>query len=147
MNDAIELLNALKALFELNTTTAASTAGARIPILNGSGEVIGSQLISELADIMANAGDSDEVIAKAFAYLFAEVQGIKAQLSNLGNAKATSIDAAEGYKVCGGDIVVVGSGAPAVVPQFIGQFYVDITNKKLYFAFRLTNSTSDWTLA
>jgi hypothetical protein len=146
MNDAIELLNALKALFELNTTTSAEQAGARIPILNSANEVIGSQSIATLADIFANAGNSDEVIAKAFAYLFAEVLGLKAQLANLGEAKATTIDASQGFKVCGGDIVVVGSGAPSVVPKFIGQFYVDVTNKKLYFAYQLTNSANDWTL-
>ena len=36
--------------------------------------------------------------------------------------------------------------APSVVPMFVGQRYHDTTNKKVYEAFAVTNSTVDWTL-
>ena len=37
-----------------------------------------------------------------------------------------------------------GSGAPTVVPAFVGQLYVDTSTPKLYCAKRVTGSTSDW---
>lgn len=86
------------------------------------------------------------VIAQAFADLQASIDGIKAQLVNLGETKAVCIDSADLPKVCGQPLVVTGSGAPSVVPMFVGQRYHDTTNKKVYEAMSVTNSTSDWTL-
>jgi hypothetical protein len=39
-----------------------------------------------------------------------------------------------------------GSGAPGTTPDYIGQFYVDTTNSKLYFA-KGTASSADWIIA
>lgn len=38
-----------------------------------------------------------------------------------------------------------GSGAPSSTPVYIGQFYVDTSNKKLYVATGL-DSSADWTI-
>ena len=88
------------------------------------------------------------VLAQAFAVLFAAVDGLMAQLENLGETKAVSIDFAEQPRLCGGPMVIEGSGAPAGldVPRMVGQRYHDITNNKCYEAFRVTGSISDWVL-
>ena len=85
-------------------------------------------------------------IAQAIAELYAALDGIKANLANLGDCKAGSIDFENLPKVCGHSFVIEGAGAPSVVPHFVGQRYHDTTNKKVYEAFSVTNSTSDWTL-
>ena len=88
------------------------------------------------------------VLAQAFSVLFAAIEGLKAQLDNLGETKAVSIDFEEQPKLCGQPLVIEGSGAPAapVVPTMVGQRYHDITNRKVYEAFTVTNSVSDWVL-
>ena len=92
--------------------------------------------------------ESKEVTAESIASLFAEVQGLKAQLNNLGETKAVCINSEEVPKVQNYPMIVYGSGAPATpnVPAFIGQKYLDTTNKKEYTAFSVTNSISDWVL-
>ena len=88
------------------------------------------------------------VLAQAFAVLFAAIDGLKAQLDNLGETKAVSIDFEEQPKLCGQPLVIEGDGAPAapVVPTMVGQRYHDNTNRKVYEAFAVTNSVSDWVL-
>lgn len=88
------------------------------------------------------------VIAQAFAQLLAEIDGLKAQLDNLGETRAVCINSEEIPKVQNYPMIVTGAGAPAspVVPAFVGQKYLDTTNKKEYTAFSVTNSVSDWVL-
>ena len=86
------------------------------------------------------------VVAQAIAVLTAAVEGHSAQLQNLGECKAKCIDGEDLPKVCGAPLVIEGEGAPSVVPMFVGQRYHDTTNKKVYEAFVVTNSTADWTL-
>ncbi len=88
------------------------------------------------------------VLAQAFAVLFAAIDGLKAQLGNLGDTKAVSIDFEEQPKLCGQPLVIEGSGAPTapVVPTMVGQRYHDTANRKVYEAFAVTNSVSDWVL-
>ena len=86
------------------------------------------------------------VIAQAFAQMQADIDGLKAQLNNLGETKAKCIDSEDLPKVCGAPLVIEDAGAPSVVPMFVGQRYHDTTNKKVYEAFAVTNSTADWIL-
>lgn len=88
------------------------------------------------------------VIAQAFAQLLAEIDGLKAQLDNLGETRAVCINSEEIPKVQNYPMIVTGAGAPAspVVPAFVGQKYLDTTNKKEYTAFSVTDSVSDWVL-
>ena len=85
-------------------------------------------------------------VAQAFAQMQAEIDGLRAQLENLGETRAVCIDSENLPKVCGQPLVVEGAGAPSVVPMFVGQRYHDTTNSKCYEAFAVTNSTSNWKL-
>lgn len=88
------------------------------------------------------------VLAQAFAVLFAAIDGLKAQLENLGETKAVSIDFENSPKLCGQDMYLTGDGAPVSpnVPTMVGQEYLDVTNKKCYKAFSVTGAISDWVL-
>ena len=61
----------------------------------------------------------------------------------LGEAKAISLDTEKWPTMTGLPIMREGDGAPAVIPDFVGQKYADLTNRKLYFAFGVS-SVSDW---
>jgi hypothetical protein len=86
------------------------------------------------------------VLAQAFAVLFAAIDGLRANLDNLGETRAKCIDCDDLPKVCGQPLVVEGEGAPVEVPQFVGQRYHDTTGKKVYEAFSVTNAVADWVL-
>ena len=86
------------------------------------------------------------VLAQAFAQMQAEIDGLRAQLENLGETKAVCIDSENLPKVCGQSLVIQGTGTPSVVPMFIGQHYQDTTNSKIYEAIAATNSTNNWKL-
>ncbi len=87
---------------------------------------------------------SDLVLTEGEAYLYAKIKALEKIIDNLGDLKARTLELDEVPSACGGEMILSGSGAPTVVPFFVGQFYVDTTNAALYVAKAVTNSTSDW---
>lgn len=63
-------------------------------------------------------------------------------MDNLGDVHAKSVDMDELPKVCGYPMVVFGSGAPTMAPDFTSQFYIDTTNHKIYMADGTANASS-----
>lgn len=86
------------------------------------------------------------VLVEAVAWLDARCKALESMIDNAGDLKARNIDSENMPMVCGYSMVVEGAGAPSVVPRFVGQHYVDTTNRKVYMATRVTNATSDWAL-
>ena len=99
------------------------------------------------------------VVAEAVAYIFSVLDAMEASFGNIGDVKAGTIDATE-FRVNGYPRVLAAAGAPAEalrpeaipadlpwdgVPAFVGQEYLDTTNKKFYKAFGVS-SVSDWVL-
>ena len=88
--------------------------------------------------------DTDEVvIAEHLAAIRAELLGFASVVDNLGDARAHSLSLDSMLQICGSKLIMSGSGAPDVIPDFIGQEYCDTTNKKSYKAFGVS-SVSDW---
>jgi hypothetical protein len=109
--------------------------------------VVGLGIFKNIATNFIGA-PGQAVIAQAFAQLLGEIEGLKAQLKNLGETRAVCINSEDVPKVQNYPMIIYGSGAPAApnVPAFVGQKYLDTTNKKEYTAFSVTNSVSDWVL-
>jgi hypothetical protein len=120
-------------------------SGYTATVDGGTALVVGWGIFKNITTNFVGA-PGQSVLAQAFAVLFAAIDGLKAQLNNLGETKAKCIDSEDLPKVCGASLVIDGDGAPSVVPMFVGQRYHDTTNKKVYEAFAVTNSTADWTL-
>lgn len=122
-------------------------SGYTATVSGGEALVVGWGIFKNITTNFVGA-PGQSVLAQAFAVLFAAIDGLKAQLDNLGETKAVSIDFENSPKLCGQDMFLTGDGAPAApnVPTMIGQEYLDITNKKCYKAFSVTNSISDWVL-
>lgn len=72
-----------------------------------------------------------------------DIENMITQKDQLGEAKAISLDTEKWPTMTGLPIMREGDGAPAVIPDFVGQKYADLTNRKLYFAFGVS-SVSDW---
>ena len=129
------------------TAMTVVVSGLTATVSGGTALVVGWGIFKNITTNFVGA-PGQSVLAQAFAVLFAAIDGLKAQLENLGNTKAVSIDFEEQPKLCGQDMHLTGEGAPASpnVPTMVGQEYLDVTNNKCYKAFRITNSVSDWVL-
>jgi hypothetical protein len=122
-------------------------SGYTATVSGGEALVVGWGIFKNITTNFVGA-PGQSVLAQAFAVLFAAIDGLMAQLENLGETKAVSIDFENSPKLCGQNMFLTGDGAPAApnVPTMIGQEYLDVTNKKCYKAFSVTNSVSDWVL-
>lgn len=122
-------------------------SGYTATVNGGVALVVGLGIFKNIATNFIGA-PGQAVIAQAFAQMLGEIEGLKAQLDNLGETRAVCINSEDMPKVQNYPIIVYGAGAPSApnVPAFIGQKYLDTTNKKEYTAFSVTNSVSDWVL-
>ena len=122
-------------------------SGLTATVDGGKALVMGLGIFKNVATNFIGA-PGQAVIAQAFAQLLGEIEGLKAQLKNLGETRAVCINSEDVPKVQNYPMIVYGAGAPSApnVPAFIGQKYLDTTNKKEYTAFSVTNSVSDWVL-
>ena len=129
------------------TSMTIVVSGYTATVNGGVALVVGLGIFKNIATNFIGA-PGQAVIAQAFAQLVGEIAGLKAQLDNLGETRAVCINSEDVPKVQNYPMIVYGAGAPSApnVPAFIGQKYLDTTNKKEYTAFSVTNSVSDWVL-
>ncbi|MBR2776286.1 MAG: hypothetical protein IKD75_04095, partial [Prevotella sp.] len=129
------------------TAMTVVVSGLTATVSGGTALVVGWGIFKNITTNFVGA-PGQSVLAQAFAVLFAAIDGLKAQLENLGETKAASIDFENSPKLCGQDMYLTGDGAPASpnVPTMVGQEYLDVTNKKCYKAFSVTGAISDWVL-
>ena len=129
------------------TAMTVVVSGLTETVDGGTALVVGWGIFKNITTNFVGA-PGQSVLAQAFAVLFAAIDGLKAQLGNLGETKAVSIDFENSPKLCGQDMYLTGSGAPVSpnVPTMVGQEYLDVTNKKCYKAFSVTGAISDWVL-
>ena len=129
------------------TAMTVVVSGLTATVDEGTALVVGWGIFKNITTNFVGA-PGQSVLAQAFAVLFAAIDGLKAQLENLGETSAVSIDFENSPKLCGRDMYLTGDGAPADpnVPTMVGQEYLDVTNKKCYKAFSVTGAISDWVL-
>jgi len=122
-------------------------SGYTATVNGGVALVVGLGIFKNIATNFIGA-PGQAVLAQALAQAFGEIDGLKAQLDNLGETRAVCINSEDMPKVQNYPMIIYGAGAPAApnVPAFVGQKYLDTTNKKEYTAFSVTNSVSDWVL-
>ena len=92
---------------------------------------------TELADLA-------RVVAEALNDLNARMQTIESEQGlPFGDIVADSINTQVMPMVGGKAIVLTGSGAPQVAPDFVGQFYIDTSAPNVYFS-TATGSVNGW---
>ena len=129
------------------TAMTVVVSGLTATVSGGTALVVGWGIFKNITTNFVGA-PGQSVLAQAFAVLFAAIDGLKAQLSDLGETRADSIDFGNLPRFCGQPMVIEAAGAPAspILPTMVGQRYHDTTNKKVYEAFSVTGSISDWVL-
>ena len=122
-------------------------SGLTATVDGGKALVVGWGIFKNITTNFVGA-PGQSVLAQAFAALFTAVDGLKAQLSDLGETRADSIDFGYMPKLCGQPMVIEAEGAPASpnFPTMVGQRYHDTIGKKVYEAFSVTGAVSDWVL-
>lgn len=86
---------------------------------------------SEVTELEQEVGENTE-----------DIEALKANLDRFGDVHAQSIDLDNLPKVCGYNMYIIGTGAPTITPDFIGQIYIDKSGGKVYMATATTNSAS-----
>ena len=104
----------------------------------------------DLADSKNTNSVQDTVVAEALAKLNKEFEAFKKMLQsgNIGDIHVTSVNSDSVPMYCGQSMILNGSGSPisnAVVPDFVGQIYVDTTNRNAYMCCD-SSSASYWKL-
>lgn len=84
-----------------------------------------------------------EAISQLVARNSGDIERLIESMDRLGEVKAISLDTEWWPTLTGLPILRTGDGAPAIIPDFIGQRYMDTTNKKAYLAFDVP-SVSDY---
>ena len=113
------------------TSMTIVVSGYTATVNGGVALVVGLGIFKNIATNFIGA-PGQAVLAQAFAQLLGEIEGLKAQLKNLGETRAVCINSEDVPKVQNYPMIVYGDGAPTApnVPAFIGQKYLDTTNKK-----------------
>lgn len=111
------------------------------------GSVANSQLPSSISieNIAASgqlSGNAFKVIAEHIAKLTARVEVLEAGVGTVDTLSSTSVDSANGYYINGDKTVIIGSGAPTMVPAFAGQFYINTSGPALYYAVNNSATTN-----
>lgn len=127
------------------TTMTIVVSGYTATVNGGVAKAVGLGIFKNIATNFIGA-PGQSVLAQAFADLFGLIDGLRANTKHLGECQATCIDSEYLPKVCGESLVIEAAGAPSIAPLFVGQRYHDTTNRKVYEAFAVTNSTNDWVL-
>ena len=129
------------------TAMTVVVSGLTATVSGGTSLVVGWGIFKNITTNFVGA-PGQSVLAQAFAVIFAAIDGLKAQLENLGETKADSIDFGSLPRFCGQPMIIEAAGAPASpnLPTMVGQRYHDTTNKKVYEAFSVTGAISDWVL-
>lgn len=133
-----------------NAATATKLASA-ITIwgqsFDGSSNITGA--LSSVTDITASgalSGNAFKVIAEHIAELNRRINNLELTSDSKSYLNTITINVREGFYYNGDKTILSGSGAPSAIPGFVGQFYIDTTNKKLYFAAGIS-AVSDWILS
>lgn len=84
-----------------------------------------------------------DALAKSVAQNESDIERLIESHDTLGHAKALSLDMMTLPNIIGVPWLVISTDVPSTTPVFVGQIYLDKTNKKVYFAFGVSSS-SDW---
>lgn len=144
-----------KAIVVHNPSTGAASSFATssfVELFNKSDEheEAVTELNSATTQLNTTTTEINEVTAEHIAALNEEIKSLKELLRNLGDIKAHSLSSATMLKICDYDLILTGEGVPSATtipetkgtPAFIGQKYLDLTNRREYTAFG--TSSSDW---
>lgn len=99
--------------------------------------------IAENTENLAQISVVDKTSAQSLALINARLAAVETLLREITNGYYFDELIARKLKVEGSELIKIGSGAPSVQPDFLGQVYIDTTNKKSYTGCG-NSAVSDW---
>lgn len=128
---------------QLNTVDNVTSTSTTKPLAANQGKVLNDNLVQLGAEMNENIEPSLAEILNAMAGRIIALESI-IKNSVYKNMQVDTLDIVKGFSIYGStNLVLTGTAAPSVVPDFVGQFYVNTTGGVCYQA-KGISSTSDW---
>ena len=128
---------------QLNTIDNVTTTSITKPLSANQGKVLNDNIVQLGAEMNENIEPSLAEILNAMAGRIIALESI-IKNSVYKNMQVDTLDIVKGFSIYGStNLVLTGTAAPSVVPDFVGQFYVNTTGGVCYQA-KGISSTSDW---
>lgn len=128
---------------QLNTIDNVTTTSITKPLSANQGKVLNDNLVQLGSEMNENIEPSLAEILNAMAGRIIALESI-IKNSVYKNMQVDTLDIVKGFSIYGStNLVLTGTSAPSVVPDFVGQFYVNTTGGVCYQA-KGISSTSDW---
>lgn len=128
---------------QLNTVDNVTSTSTTQPLAANQGKVLNDNLVQLGADLNENIEPSLAEILNAMAGRIIAIESI-IKNSLYKNMQVDSLEIVKAFNIYGAtNLVLTGTAAPSVVPDFVGQFYVNTTGGVTYQA-KGVSSTSDW---
>lgn len=92
-----------------------------------------------------NQDSQDRALADIIAHLLGRIETLEQDLaeSKYEAMQVDELSVVNNIKLKGADLILFGTAAPSVAPDFIGQFFIDTTAGVTYQAKGITNA-ADW---
>ena len=92
-----------------------------------------------------NQDNPDRALTDILAHLVGRIETLEQELSEskYNSMQINDLSVVDSIKFKGADLFLFGTAAPAVAPDFIGQFFIDTTAGVTYQAKGITNA-ADW---
>lgn len=104
-----------------------------------------SNSASAAASAYALLPNAERALADIIANLLGRIETLEQELSEskYNAMQVNELSVVDNLKIKGADLFLLGTAAPAVAPDFIGQFFIDTTAGVTYQAKGITNA-ADW---
>lgn len=104
-----------------------------------------SNSASAAATAYALLPNAERALADIIAHLLGRIETLEQELSEskYNVMQVNELSVVDNLKIKGADLFLFGTSAPAVTPDFIGQFFIDTTAGVTYQAKGITNA-ADW---
>ena len=131
---------------QLNAVDNLTTTSVTKPLSANQGKLLNDNLVQLGSNLSKIPDNLEPALAEILNHLLGRIYSLESIIKNslYKNIQVDSLDIVKSFNIYGGtNLVLIGISAPAIVPDFIGQFYVNTTGGVSYQA-KGTASTSDW---
>lgn len=127
---------------QLNTIDDVTSTSVTKPLSANQGKVLNDKVVQVETDLNLD----EYTIAEALNLLYSKIIALEKLIADgvLGNVQVDSITTIGDIKYKGASIILLGTSAPTVSPDFEGQTYINTTSPGTVYTAKGVASVSDW---
>ena len=127
---------------QLNTINALDSTSATKPLSANQGKVLNDKVVQVKTDLNLD----EYTIAEALNLLYSKIIALEKLIADgvLGNVQVDSITTIGDIKYKGASIILLGTAAPSIAPDFEGQTFINTTSPGTVYTAKGVASVSDW---